>query len=154
MNEALQKPSMWQRLKTGTTQFFGHALGYFPRGIALTGAVFAGSAILESMTGGFGLGVADWSNEMLLKRGLAHLALGSVISGVIGASTTKVDCACETSSAGLVPGTGTGKSAAAMGQHMVQSVTEGCVAAAGEQVFAGSGLPMAAKAAQHLMGGH
>jgi len=150
-------PTMWQRAKSGTKGFFSHALGYFPRGIALTGLVFAGSAILESLTAtpgstGFGLGVAGWSNSELLSKSAAHLAFGSIISGVLGAGSEAINCKCDGAS-GVAPNIGGGKTVAGMGQQMAKSVGETCVTAATEHVFTGSGLPAGvAKTAIKTMG--
>ena len=81
-----EKPSLWQRIKTGTKNFVSHALGYLPRGIVLTALVFAVSAVLEGATGLSLLGVSGASKTALLGNFAAHLAAGCVISGVIGAA--------------------------------------------------------------------
>jgi hypothetical protein len=77
------KPTLWQRTK----HFFSYALGYIPRGIILTSVAFAASSALEAYTG-FGLGINSLDGPHLIARFAAHLALGSMVSGVIGATTT------------------------------------------------------------------
>lgn len=151
-NPQPEKPSLWQRFKIGVKGFASHAIGYIPRGIALTGAIFAGSAILEGMTGATLLGISTASNPALLNSLLTHLALGSTISGVIGA-TSDIHCACKDQGSSAVATAGNpliGKQEAQLGQAIVKGVaTSGLTHAVGEQVF-NSGLPLMASAAKHL----
>src|SRR5689334_7753978 len=131
------RPSMFERIKIGAKGFMSHALGYFPRGIALTGLIFAGSAILESMTAGLasgpiGLGVAKWGNGKSFNRTIAHLGFGSIIAGVIGAGSY-VHCACKTPSGLAAPAVGgPSNTIAAKGHEIAKTVTESCMTAATE----------------------
>jgi hypothetical protein len=150
-----QKPrrSLWERIKIGATGFVTHAVGYIPRGIALTGAIFAGSAVLEGLTGGVGLGVSTWSNEQLIARGLAHLALGSTISGVIGA-TSDVTCACkEDAGQAAQPSALISRTEQQLGSQLVKGVTDNginAVSKAATEQFVGSGLPAIANATKNM----
>ena len=147
------KPSMWERIKSGTKGFFSHAIGYLPRGVALTGLIFAGSAALEGAFPGTGfLGISEMSTPDVLNYGLRHLAFGSVISGVIGGGSEAMNCPCPGGN-GVAPNTGGGKATESTGIHMAKTLGETCVTAATEHVFTGSGLPAtAAKAAIKTIG--
>lgn len=79
-----EKPGLIKRAAIGIKNFVTHAVGYIPRGIVLTGGVFAASALLEGYTGMPLLGIKTATTEGLVVRGLAHLAVGSFLSGAIG----------------------------------------------------------------------
>jgi hypothetical protein len=87
-----EKPSLLSRIGTGIKGFFKHALSYIPSGIIMTGLIFAGSAMLEGMTGMKLLNITGMVNEGMATGawgGLAakfgtHLAIGSILSGAIG----------------------------------------------------------------------
>lgn len=149
MSEAAERPSYFQRAIIGVKGFASHAIGYIPRGIALTSVIFAGSALLETAYPGAGLNISQWTNADIANIGMAQLAFGSTISGVMGAGSD-VYCACKDPSSAAAPGNPLiGASEKNMGENVARTVTDSGVT---QQVFAGSGLPMAAKAAQHLMG--
>lgn len=139
MSDNSEKPSLWQRVKNGTKNFFSHALGYIPRGILLTSVVFGVSAAMESATG-YGLGVQEWAtNGSLLYKFGAHLAIGSLASGIIGVATTP--CPACTQAEGVSPQPSGSpilrQSEVALGQKITQGLTEHGTNA----LLEGSGLP-------------
>lgn len=81
-----EKSTLWQRMTNGVKNFFSHALGYLPRGIAFTGLILASSAALESLTGATLLGVSTATPMGIASTFGIQLAIGSVLSGVLGAT--------------------------------------------------------------------
>ncbi len=150
-----KSPTLWQRAKTAVSGFVKHAIGFFPRGIALTGVIFAASAVLEPLTGLPLLGVTTPDSPVLVGRFLTHLAFGSLISGVIGASSD-VYCSCKdpnAASAAATPPTMLSNTTE-LGKGLAKTVAENGLTAASEHAFTGSGLPpLAVKAASHILGG-
>lgn len=151
MNEQPQKKSLWERTKIAVKSFTSNAIGYIPRGIAFSGAMFAGSSLLESQFG-VGLGVNGWSSEVLLNRGMATVALGSILSGTM-AATSDVHCACKENSAAKENNNPMiNQEEQKMGQEILRQVTgEGIVKDVTNKVFEGSGLPPSVRnASKHL----
>lgn len=140
-----EKPTLWQRTKTNVKNFFSHALGYIPRGIILTGMLFAGSALIETTTGFSALGVTAPGANLALKFA-GHIALGSVISGVLGA--TMAPCKpCASQGHGVQPAGNPmlTENEVALGQKIAQEVTTHATDMAKTGVMdaaaPGSGLP-------------
>ena len=145
------KPTLWQRIKNGVS----HAIGYIPRGIVLTGIVFATSAALSGVGMDF-LGitklaapeVADKFAYRLTAKFLTHLAIGSALSGLIGA--TMAPCTpCEskeTSTNILAAPFKLSENERALGQQITQSagskLTELAQHAAADAVVPGSGTAL------------
>lgn len=90
-NETLQPMTLWEKIKAGVSGFVRNAVGCIPRIILTAGLIFGGASLLGMYGGEFGKGIADlagvgdgqWST--VGKKMLFSLALGSVISGGIGA---------------------------------------------------------------------
>lgn len=133
-----QKPTLWQRGKNAVKNFVGHALGYIPRGIIFTGIAFGASAALGSV--GWDLLGINQAVEAgnLLPRFLAHLAVGGVLSGVIGASVTPCPV-CESQHSQPHAGGNPliSKKEAELGHYMAKAVTDHGM----DVVATGSGLP-------------
>ncbi|MDX2073821.1 MAG: hypothetical protein SFX19_05590 [Alphaproteobacteria bacterium] len=145
-NPPAEKPTLWQRTKTNVKNFFSHALGYIPRGIILTGMLFAGSALIETTTTFSALGVTGINGGALAAKFGMHLALGSLISGVLGA--TMAPCKpCASQGHGVQPGGNPmlSENEVALGQKIAQEVTTHAtdMAKTGvmEAAAPGSGLP-------------
>lgn len=159
---APEKPTLWQRATGSVKNFFSHALGYIPRGIVLTGLIFGVSAAL----GRFDMDLLGINHAAetgaLLPRFLGHLALGSVISGVIGATTAPCT-PCQQTVGGVQPRANPliSKSEVELGQKISQSVADQATHAAKgvvlESVAPGTGTTNTAMqfvgAAANAMGG-
>lgn len=151
--EQPEKKSLWQRAKTAVKGFVKHAVGYIPSGLMITGAIFGGSALLESATGMNLLGITQASAPDLIGMGLKHMALGCVISGVMGA-TSDVYVECKQDAAAIAKaGDGQRKTALEQGQKILKEMAGAGQGQKTEQeagIFSGSGLPLALSAAKHL----
>lgn len=153
--------SLWERAKVAVKGFVSHAVGYVPRGVVLTGAIFAGSAVIETMLGATPdaprlLGIATTSTSMLITKFATHMAFGSLVSGVMGA-TSDVVCACKdphkyamASAAGLPMSKLKEQSSPA--QDISHSLTESGITTTMDHVVH-HGLPYIAKGASHTLGG-
>lgn len=85
------KPSLFARVTAGVKGFVSHAIGYVPRGAALTAGLFGADAVLQSTTGFSILGVSSLTNAELLPKFLTHLAVGTGLSGLIGGGLEAVN---------------------------------------------------------------
>jgi len=129
------------------THHHWHEECYVPRGILLTGFVFAVSAALEAATGGaLGLGITGLSNTALLGRFMGHLAVGSVVSGVIGATMTPcAPCGQSSSNTQASANPLLSKREEQLGEYLAKTVgdhaTHAAQSAAMDAVVPGAGLP-------------
>lgn len=143
------KKTMWERVKTAAKTFVSSAVGYIPRGIVIGGAIMGGSALLESMTGAQMLGITKLAAPDLIGHGLTYLAVGSVISGTIGAGVqTYRDYKDEAATAAAMAQMTQSK--AGHGKGLLRDMAHHEMAhAAAEHVFTGPGnIPM--EAGKHL----
>lgn len=142
-DEQPTKPTLWQRITSNVKNFFSHAIGYIPRGIVLTAFVFAISAALESFTNGaFGLGITGLSNPGLLSRFAGHLAIGSMVSGFLGA--TLPPCTpCAHTEGGMQAHANPMLSTreAQLGEYMAKTMGDHMASTAVETIIPGGGLP-------------
>ena len=130
MSEA---PSTWQRIKTNVKNFTNHALSYIPRGIILTGLVFAAVAGLQAVTHVPLLGdFSSMPSHELASRFVGQLMIGSIISGVIGASMAPCPPAETTSATAQARNTPAKTQAPQKG--MVQQITEGLASTATKEL--------------------
>lgn len=83
---AVQPLSLWDKIKAGAKSFVKSAVHYLPRGILFVSAIFAGSALLENLTG---LGLLHINSALesgaIVGQFITSLAIGSMITGGIEA---------------------------------------------------------------------